>query len=104
MLKTGVRCPSPHFIFLLKASELPYPRLGLIVSKKVGPAVVRNRVKRCLREIFRHHKQAVGEYRDVVVIAKPSAALLTFQEIAAQVRRFLSSPAAKALLPRKELA
>jgi len=49
------------------------PRLGLAVSRKVDPhAVGRNRIKRALREIFRHHRGelAAGDY---VVVARPSA-------------------------------
>jgi len=51
----GRRYSSPYFnIFVLRtgASE---PRLGLTVTKKIGDAVVRNRCKRRLREIVRHH-------------------------------------------------
>jgi ribonuclease P protein component len=47
-------------------------RLGITVSKKVGNAVVRNRIKRWVRESYRRLGH-IGEI-DVVVIAKPAAA------------------------------
>ncbi len=49
-------------------------RLGLTVSTKVGNAVVRNRVRRHLRELFRVQKAALPRGLDLVFIARPSAA------------------------------
>jgi ribonuclease P protein component len=48
-------------------------RVGFTVSKKVGNAVVRNRVKRRLRDVARRHKQLWAKH-DLVVVARPEAA------------------------------
>jgi ribonuclease P protein component len=56
------------------------PRLGLSVSRKVGGAVERNRVKRMLRESFARVEPTLREGHDVVVVARPSAADLVERE------------------------
>jgi ribonuclease P protein component len=56
-------------------------RLGLTVSRRVGGAVVRNRVKRRVREWFRENHGAIGPGCDVVVIARPGAGQLRSSEI-----------------------
>jgi ribonuclease P protein component len=69
-MRSGVRRFSESFIFFLKASGRPHARLGVTVSRKVGGAVVRNRVKRLVREAFRLHPHWFRQPLDVVVIAK----------------------------------
>jgi ribonuclease P protein component len=49
-------------------------RLGLTVSTKVGPSVVRNRIRRRLRELFRVRKSSLPKGLDMVIIARNSAA------------------------------
>lgn len=50
-------------------NELGGTRIGITVTKKVGGAVLRNRIKRRFREIFRHHRQELLPSMDVVVNA-----------------------------------
>ena len=56
------------------------PRLGLSVSKKMGGAVVRNRVKRLLREAFQGCAGHLAEEYDLVVIARPQLLELVARE------------------------
>lgn len=60
------------------------PRFGMAVSRKVGGAVVRNRVKRHLREAIRHLRAGVTDV-DVVFIALPLAAGASGVELRAEV-------------------
>ena len=63
-------------------------RLGVFVSKQVGNAVVRNRLKRIFREFFRLQKKAFPE-GDSVVIARPKAGRLENTEVRKQLDRVL---------------
>ena len=56
-------------------------RFGLVTSKRVGGAVIRNRVRRRLREICRLHRAMLAPGWLVVVVAKPAAAEATFSEL-----------------------
>lgn len=47
-------------------------KLGMAVSRKVGPSVVRNRIKRLLREFFRTHQDRLAEDTQWVVVARPA--------------------------------
>ena len=65
-------------------------RLGLSVSKKVGTAVKRNRVRRRLKEIFRSSLAGLPGELDLVVSARPAAAEASFEELSEEFLRGMS--------------
>jgi ribonuclease P protein component len=67
------------YVFPREGDDGP-PRLGLSVSRKVGNAVERNRVKRLLREAFAAESARLPAGTDVVVIARPDAKSLAERE------------------------
>ncbi len=70
------------------SNELKLSRYGLVTSKRVGKAVVRNRVKRLLREIMRQTPLKPGW--DIVFIARPAAASASFADLRQLVRHLLT--------------
>ena len=58
-------------------------RLGITVTRKVGCAVVRNRIKRYVREAFRHKRGSFTPGYEMVWVAKQSAASVGYDEVVA---------------------
>ena len=68
-------------IYILDRPEQPYFRIGLSVSKKLGKAVVRNRIKRYIRKCFLEMKEEIMPGKDYVVIARLPVAEMDFFEV-----------------------
>ena len=91
--RTGRRRTSAHFVALVAephaSAETRENRLGVTVSRKVGSAVARNRVKRRIREHFRARPTA-SPVRDLVVIARRGAAELSAAESSTELDALLT--------------
>lgn len=74
--REGRRRSGRHFTVFLRPNGLDRSRFGVSVKRQLGTAVVRNRIRRRIREIFRvHRQQAIPAGYDVVV--HPRAAVAT---------------------------
>ncbi len=91
-----------HIIVRAVGSGNQDSRFGFTVSAKVGGAVIRNRVKRRLREALRSLLPQVAHSWDLVVIARPSAADTGFQELYAEVEKALAYLCTGRQTPRRQ--
>jgi ribonuclease P protein component len=70
LFRNGRRVNTKNFTVIFKENGLGYPRYGHVVSRRVSrSAVKRNRIKRVLREFFRHNKSSLDSF-DIVIIVK----------------------------------
>ena len=60
-------------------NNLPHPRLGIVMSRSIGPAVRRNRLKRLLREAFRLSQHDLPGSYDFIVIPRPHEPLILME-------------------------
>ncbi|MBS3809243.1 MAG: ribonuclease P protein component [Desulfobacterales bacterium] len=75
-----------YFVIAYRLNRLDRSRLGVTVTKKIGNAVVRNRIKRIVREYFRLNRHRLAGNLDINVIAKKGAAHLSGREAFASLR------------------
>lgn len=77
----GKSAASPYLALYCRKGWGNRNRLGLTVGKKVGGAVVRNRVRRRLREIYRLHEGEIKPGYDLVVVARVRAVYGSYRQL-----------------------
>jgi len=87
--RTGKRLSSPHFTAFVRANELSRSRFGFSIKKALGSAVVRNRMRRRLREMVRCRRQEIPAGWDIVIHPKGAVATAEFATLAGELLRLL---------------
>jgi ribonuclease P protein component len=77
----GKRIHVHHFLVTYCENRYDNSRLGITVSKKVGKAVARNRIKRIVREFFRLNRTNLLGHYDLNIVAKKGAADLSSRQV-----------------------
>ena len=77
----GRRQATAHFTVMVAQNGLDIPRLGITASRKTGNSVIRNKVKRFLREFFRLHKASFPQGYDILIVTKKGAGSLDYRKV-----------------------
>ena len=80
LLNKGTSVPAKALVLIYAPSKYN-KRVGFVVSKKIGNAVIRNRTRRRLREAFRSMIDTVNDYTNYIIIARKGIEELDFLEI-----------------------
>lgn len=70
LYKKGSRYRAKYFNLIYISSDLGFSRMAVVISKKVGNAVKRNKFKRQMRSLFRRNKDLLESSFDILIIAK----------------------------------
>jgi ribonuclease P protein component len=79
----GRRVHTAHFVVMVQ--HAPQRRVGITVTRRIGCAVVRNRIRRLVREAYRLQRPLFPEHCDLVVVARQGAAELDYAAVAAEL-------------------
>lgn len=89
VFKKGLNAASKHLVIYARLNELTFTRLGLSVGKKIGKAVMRNRIKRLLKEAMRKVLEELPLHYDFVIVAKRPSAEGTLDDFIREIKKFL---------------
>ena len=89
LYKKGKRSFTKHLILYSIQSKFKDYKIGYSVSKKIGKANIRNRVKRRMKEIVRTNSFAKG-YNNYVIVAKEGIELLSFEALLIEIKEIFN--------------
>jgi ribonuclease P protein component len=93
--RAGKRRSSSHFTVFFRANELAQSRFGFSIKKALGGAVVRNRIRRRIREVVRCHRLEIPAGWDIVIHPKNGVAKAPFAALSTNLLHLLQSGTAK---------
>ena len=90
--RAGKRRSNSHFTVFFRANQLPQSRFGFSIKKALGGAVLRNRIRRRVREIVRCHRLEIAAGWDIVIHPKSNVTKAEFTALTADLLRLMPTP------------
>ena len=82
--KNGTHFSSSALVLYVTSSRTKDIKVGFAVTKKIGKAVVRNAVRRRLREIVQKHLPKLKQNYNIILVAKDNVSVFSFEELEKQ--------------------
>ncbi len=70
-----------NLILYIRKNDLDYSRVGITISKKTGKAVVRNKIKRRMKEIYRNNEANIKDGYDLIFIIRRNVTDISFKDL-----------------------
>ncbi len=83
--RSGIRLADGTLAVVILPTLNGFSRLGISVPKRIGGAVVRNRLKRLIREVFRLHRDGLPSSADLLVIVRKMPERMTYGELSDRI-------------------
>lgn len=77
----GRSAATPYLVVYVRKTKRQHNRVGFTVSTRLGKAVVRNRVRRRLREIYRLHEDGIRKGTEMVMVARVRAVHAAYRQL-----------------------
>jgi ribonuclease P protein component len=89
VFQKGISTANRQFVVYVLEKDQTHFRIGLSVSKKIGNAVTRNRIKRLIRQFFLEHHNDLAQDKDYIIIARKPTAEMDYYEVTSSLRHVL---------------
>ncbi|MCB9418350.1 MAG: ribonuclease P protein component [Ardenticatenaceae bacterium] len=80
----------PLIVLLVKANQNDVSRFAFVAGRRIGKAVVRNRCRRLMREVVRHHLNEIEAGWDMMLIARSPVTAVSYHDVETAVLQLLS--------------
>ena len=85
--KSGEHFSGEHMVLYVASSKTKNIKVGLAVTKKVGHAVVRNKIRRRLREVVREQLPLLKQNYNVIIVAKENIVEASFDQLCFEINK-----------------
>lgn len=87
--KSGEHLSSEHLVLYFCSSKTKNIKVGFAVTKKVGHAVVRNKIRRRLREIVKKQLPVLEQHYNIIVVAKDNITDASFEKLSSEFNKLI---------------